>query len=189
MRGRCSQKRRSCATIATSGAFSVFSRLVAASAGRSFSRDSLDLRYTMRIGWLLALVGPHFISSCAARNRFSSTGLSAKSLCERALRRRRSSKASSLWSSAIIAPMMDLASVIRPGDAIIVGQACAEPQTLVEALVSQRARLGTVGCFLGLSYSGIVRPEHADHLRLSSYCGSGTNRALPDAGLLDLLPA
>src|SRR5262245_8573526 len=84
--------------------------------------------------------------------------------------------------------MVDLASVIRPGDAIIVGQACAEPQTLVEALVSQRARLGTVGCFLGLSYSGIVRPEHADHLRLSSYCGSGTNRALADAGVLDILP-
>ena len=84
--------------------------------------------------------------------------------------------------------MVDLTSVVRPGDSIIWGQACAEPQTLVEALVSQRANLGAVGCFLGSSYSGIVKPEHADHLRLSSYCGIGTNRALADAGVLDILP-
>jgi len=84
--------------------------------------------------------------------------------------------------------MVDLASVVRPGDGIIWGQACAEPQTLVEALVAQRAHLGGVGAFLGSSYSGIVAPEHADHLRLSSYCGTGRNRALADAGVLDILP-
>ena len=84
--------------------------------------------------------------------------------------------------------MVELSSVIRPGDGILWGQACAEPQTLVEALVSQRSRLGGVGCFLGSSYAGIVRPEHADHLRLSSYCGIGTNRALADAGVLEILP-
>jgi acetyl-CoA hydrolase len=85
--------------------------------------------------------------------------------------------------------MVELHSVIRPGDTIVVGQACGEPQTLLEILVSQRPRLGTVGCFLGASYSGIVRPEHADHLRLASYCGTGSNRALADAGALDILPA
>jgi acyl-CoA hydrolase len=84
--------------------------------------------------------------------------------------------------------MVDLNSVIRPGDGILWGQACAEPQTLVEALVSQRAHLGAVGCFLGSSYSGIISPEHADHLRLTSYCGTGTNRALADAGVLEILP-
>ena len=84
--------------------------------------------------------------------------------------------------------MVDLGSVIRPGDGIVWGQACAEPQTLVEELVCQRARLGAVGCFLGASYSGIVKPEHADRLRFSSYCGTGTNRALADAGVLDILP-
>ena len=84
--------------------------------------------------------------------------------------------------------MIDLGSVIRPGDGIVWGQACAEPQTLVEALVSQRADLRGVGCFLGSSYAGIVKPEHADHLKLASYCGIGTNRALADAGVLDILP-
>jgi acetyl-CoA hydrolase len=84
--------------------------------------------------------------------------------------------------------MVDLASVVRPGDGIIWGQACAEPQTLVESLVAQRAQLGRVGCFLGSSYTGIVQPAHADHLRLSGYCGTGTNRALADAGVLEILP-
>src|SRR5689334_13949750 len=139
----------------------------------------------MRIGWLLALVGPHFISSCAARSASSGTGRSLKSACERASRSRRSS----VFSSAIIVPVIDLRSVIRPGDGIVWGQACAEPQTLVEALVSQRANLGGVGCFLGSSYAGIVKPAHADHLKLSSYCGIGTNRALADAGVLEILPA
>jgi acyl-CoA hydrolase len=84
---------------------------------------------------------------------------------------------------------MNLASLVRPGDGIIWGQACAEPQTLVESLVAQRAQWGGVGVFLGSSYSGLVRPEHADHLRLSSYCGTGSNRALAQAGVLDILPA
>ena len=85
--------------------------------------------------------------------------------------------------------MVDLGSVIRPGDGILWGQACAEPQTLAEAVVAQRAAFSGAGVFLGVSYSGIVRPEHADHLRFSSYCGTGANRALADAGVLDIYPA
>jgi acyl-CoA hydrolase len=84
--------------------------------------------------------------------------------------------------------MVDLASVVRPGDGIVIGQACAEPQTLLEALVAQRAALSGCKLFLGASYSGIVKPEHADHLRLSTYCGIGRNRALADAGAIGILP-
>jgi acyl-CoA hydrolase len=84
--------------------------------------------------------------------------------------------------------MIELTSVIRPGEGLICGQACAEPQTLVEALVEQRAALSGCSAFLGSSYSGLVKPEHADHLRLASYCGTGTNRALADAGVLEILP-
>ena len=83
---------------------------------------------------------------------------------------------------------MDLASVVRPGDGIICGQACAEPQTLLEALVAQRARLAGARLFLGASYSGIVKPEHADHLRLSSYGAIGQVRVLAKAGVLEILP-
>lgn len=83
---------------------------------------------------------------------------------------------------------LHLAELLRPGDGVIWGQACAEPQTLVEALVAQRASLGGVSIFLGVNYAGIVKPEHADHLRLSAYCGLGHNRAIADAGVLDIHP-
>jgi len=83
---------------------------------------------------------------------------------------------------------VDLARVIRPGDGIVLGAACAEPQTLSEALVAQRAAFPDATLFLGVNYSGIVKPEHADHLGLTSYCGAGHNRALADAGVLDIHP-
>ena len=84
--------------------------------------------------------------------------------------------------------LTDLTGIIRAGDGIILGQACAEPQTLSEALVAQRAAFSGASVFLGVNYAGIVRPEHADHLRLSAYCGAGHNRALADAGVLDIHP-
>lgn len=83
---------------------------------------------------------------------------------------------------------IDLASALRPGDGVLVGQAAAEPQALTEALVAQRAAFSGSTLFLGVNYAGIVRPEHADHLRLTAYCGAGANRALADAGVLDIQP-
>lgn len=82
----------------------------------------------------------------------------------------------------------DLSRFIRPGDGIVIGQACAEPQSLTRALVAQRIAFSGARLFLGVNYAGIVRPEHADHLRLSAYCGAGHNRALADAGVLDIHP-
>ena len=83
---------------------------------------------------------------------------------------------------------LDLSGIIRPGDGVLWGQGCAEPQTLVEAFVAQRSAYPGAGAFLGINFSGIVRPEHADLLRLYAYCGAGRNRALADAGVLDILP-
>jgi acyl-CoA hydrolase len=83
---------------------------------------------------------------------------------------------------------VELASIVRPGDGIICGQACAEPQTLLEALVAQRAAFSGARLFLGASYSGIVEAGHADHLRLSSYGAIGRNRGLAKAGALGILP-
>lgn len=89
---------------------------------------------------------------------------------------------------SIVRMEIDLAKIVRPGDGVIWGQACAEPQTLVEAFVAGRAAYSGASVFLGVNYAGIVRPEHADHLRLTSYCGAGHNRALADAGVLDIHP-
>ena len=80
----------------------------------------------------------------------------------------------------------DLSRFIRPGDGVVIGQACAEPQTLLEALVEQRAQLSGCRVFLGVNYSGIVKPPHSDHLRLASYGGAVqplTMTALAELGI------
>ena len=69
--------------------------------------------------------------------------------------------------------MIDFREVIRPGDFVVWGQACAEPVTLVEQLLDQRAELGGITCFIGIPVAGTVRPEHADHIQFVSYCGTG----------------
>lgn len=83
---------------------------------------------------------------------------------------------------------IDLSSVVRPGDGVIWGQACAEPQTLTEAFVEQRSAYSGASVFLGINYAGVVKPAHADHLKLQAYCGAGHNRALADAGVLEIHP-
>lgn len=82
----------------------------------------------------------------------------------------------------------DLSSLIRPGDAVAWGQADSEPVVLTRALAAQRAAFGRVRVFQGVALSDALQPSHADHIDFVSYCGSGANRALAKAGVLDVLP-
>lgn len=83
---------------------------------------------------------------------------------------------------------LDLTRFIRPGDTVAWGQGCAEPLTLTEALAAQRSRLGGVRCFAGICTSAAAAPLHSDHLSFTSYTATGANRALAEAGVLDILP-
>jgi len=83
---------------------------------------------------------------------------------------------------------LDLARYLRPGDRVVWGQGCAEPQTLTELLVDQRHRLGGITCFVGLPAAEVIRPEHCDALALESYCGTGSNQRLHEAGGLVIVP-
>ena len=83
---------------------------------------------------------------------------------------------------------LDLARYIRPGDLVVWGQGCAEPLSLTDALAGQRDQLGGVRCFTGVSRSAAVRAENCDYLSFTSYTAAGANRALADAGVLDILP-
>ncbi|MBI4290707.1 MAG: acetyl-CoA hydrolase/transferase family protein [Betaproteobacteria bacterium] len=82
----------------------------------------------------------------------------------------------------------DFSSVIRPGDTVMWGQASAEPLPLTQALMAQRHAIGDFKVFLGATYSDSLKPEYADSVSFSAYCGSGGNRALARAGKLDILP-
>ena len=68
------------------------------------------------------------------------------------------------------------------------GQADAEPVTLVRALAEQRHRFARTRVFLGVGLSGAMEPGHADAIDFLGYCGSGSNRRLAEAGLLDIWP-
>lgn len=83
---------------------------------------------------------------------------------------------------------LDFAALVRPGDFVTWGQASAEPSGLVEALMGRRAEIGTFTAFVGMTWSDAIAPEHADRIRFLSYCGTGTNRRLERAGVLDVLP-
>ncbi len=88
-----------------------------------------------------------------------------------------------------IAPeALDFAGIVKAGDVVVVGQGCAEPLTLTEAVVRQRAELGGCRIFLGPAFAATFRPEHADHLGFLGYAASGSNQALARAGLLDVVP-
>ncbi|RVO73542.1 acetyl-CoA hydrolase/transferase family protein [Sinorhizobium medicae] len=81
-----------------------------------------------------------------------------------------------------------LASFIRPGDTIMWGQSYAEPTTLIRHLIDQRSQFGRVRLFLGIGRCGLLETRHSDAFDFLSYCGTGTNRRLAQAGVLDILP-
>lgn len=90
--------------------------------------------------------------------------------------------------TAVDAGDLDFAQYVRPGDMVVWGQACAEPTALTSRLLSQRAGLGGIRCFVGVPVANTVLPEHGDHVAFTSYCGTAGNRALVEAGVLDIYP-
>jgi acyl-CoA hydrolase len=84
---------------------------------------------------------------------------------------------------------LDFTGIIKPGDHIVWGQGSGEPQTLVERLIEQRHRIGHANVFLGgISYTGTLKPEHADVLTFTGYGAIGNLRDLLKAGALRTIP-
>lgn len=82
----------------------------------------------------------------------------------------------------------DLSTWVHEGDTVLWGQANAEPLPLTRALMAQRKRIGRFRVILGIASSDACRAEHADYVEFVSYGGSGANRALANAGVLDVFP-
>ena len=83
---------------------------------------------------------------------------------------------------------LDLSRYLKAGDHVVFGQACGEPTTLVEALISQGAAIGNLSAFIATSFSGLFTPETAASFRLSSMGAIGALRTMTKAGALDVIP-
>lgn len=83
---------------------------------------------------------------------------------------------------------LDLGQFLRPGDRIVMGQACGEPTTLVEALIEQGQAIGNLSAFIATSFSGIFTPQTSDSFALSSMGAIGALRSMTKAGKLAVIP-
>jgi acyl-CoA hydrolase len=83
---------------------------------------------------------------------------------------------------------VDLGKFLRPGDHIVVGQACGEPATLIEALIEQGGDIGGLSVFIATSFSGLFTPAAADAFSVSSMGAIGALRALSRAHKLSVIP-
>ena len=83
---------------------------------------------------------------------------------------------------------IDLTTHLNRGDSIVLGQACGEPSTLVEALIAQGSDVGDLSAFIATSFSGAFQPESAAAFRLKSMGAIGALRAMTKVQALDVIP-
>jgi acetyl-CoA hydrolase len=83
---------------------------------------------------------------------------------------------------------LDIASLIRPGDLILVEQGVAEPVGLVAAVREQADDLPECRVFVGFSLSGLFDVDLARRIQIVSYGAMGSLAAVEKAGLLDVVP-
>lgn len=88
----------------------------------------------------------------------------------------------------VAADDLDLRRFLRSGDRIVIGQACGEPTTLVEALAAQGRDIGGLSAFIATSFSGLFTPEATESFALSSMGAIGTLRTLAKAHRLSVVP-
>lgn len=84
--------------------------------------------------------------------------------------------------------MIDLTQYLKPGDRIVMGQACGEPITLVEALIEQGRHVPGLSAFIATSFSGLFTPETSESFALSSMGAIGALRSMTKAGKLAIIP-
>jgi acyl-CoA hydrolase len=83
---------------------------------------------------------------------------------------------------------LDFTEIVRPGDTVVWTQGAGEPLDLIARLFEQRHEIGPFRVFLAGSYAGSARPEHADVVTILGLGAVGTNRALCDAGAMEVIP-
>lgn len=83
---------------------------------------------------------------------------------------------------------LDLSAYLKPGDRIVMSQACGEPSTLVEALIAQGKDIGGLSAFIATSFSGVFQPDTAASFSLSSMGAIGALRSMTKGHALQVIP-
>lgn len=83
---------------------------------------------------------------------------------------------------------LDLAAFLAAGDRIVMGQACGEPSTLLDALIRQGHDIGGLELFIATSFSGQFTPETGDSFSLASMGAIGALRSMAKANRLSIIP-
>ncbi len=83
---------------------------------------------------------------------------------------------------------LDLTALLRPGERIVLGQACGEPTTLVEALIAQGPVIPGLQAFIATSFSGLFTPDTARSFALTSMGAIGALRSMAKANALGIIP-
>lgn len=83
---------------------------------------------------------------------------------------------------------LDLSQFLHPGDRIVMGQACGEPTTLIEALIDQSRDIGGLSAFIATSFSGLFTTEATAGFSLSSMGAIGALRSLTKEHKLSVIP-
>ncbi|WP_328394055.1 acetyl-CoA hydrolase/transferase family protein [Nocardia sp. NBC_00416] len=83
---------------------------------------------------------------------------------------------------------IDFTRYVRPGDTVAWTQGAGEPIALIERLLGQRHEIGPFRILIGASYSGVVRPEHADVCTFIGFGAVGSTRSLVQSADLDVIP-
>ena len=83
---------------------------------------------------------------------------------------------------------LDLTALLKPGDAIVMGQACGEPTALVETLIAQGREIDGLKLFIATSFSGLFDAGTSDSFELSSMGAIGRLRSMTKIGKLQVIP-
>lgn len=91
-------------------------------------------------------------------------------------------------TETVEAAALDLARYLRRGDAVVMGQACGEPSTLLDALIVQGGAIGDLTAFIATSFSGAFTPETSEAFELHSMGAIGALRSMTRANRLQVIP-
>ncbi|MBB3605990.1 acyl-CoA hydrolase [Mycolicibacterium sp. BK556] len=84
--------------------------------------------------------------------------------------------------------MIDFTEFLSRDDGVWWGQAAAEPRPLVDALITQNARIGPIRTFTGLSWNDQLALNMPARVSMVSYGGLGELRELSRTGRLEVVP-